>query len=313
MIILAGAFIFFWTGFCSAENLKIKMLNVGQGDAILIQTDSENILVDTSDVDERDKLIRELYKADVSKIDKIILTHPHADHIGNAAYLIKLGTVSVNSVYDNGVVSTSKYYVNYLAECKNRNVIHNTLKSGDKIPLDDGAYLEIFSPTVETVSLVNGGNKKTDPNNESIVGRLVYKNFSMLFTGDAEHIAEAEILKRGATVKSKILKAGHHGAASANSLNFVKAVNPEYVLISAGTPTNKRGGNTYGHPRAEALNAFLGAGVKYENIFCTAQNGTVTVDTDGETFSVTPELQTDWLADYLNGKNKTVTSVTKLF
>ena len=90
--------------------MQIKVLNVGQGDATLIQTGEQNILIDTSDADERDKLRLELYKAECFTIDKLILTHPHADHIANAAWLIQNGIFSVRAVYDNGKISTSRYY-----------------------------------------------------------------------------------------------------------------------------------------------------------------------------------------------------------
>lgn len=91
-------------------NLRVHFLNVGQGDATLIQTDEQNILIDTSDVDERLKLERELFRLGAYRIDKLILTHPHADHIGNAAYLVRTGVIKVKAVFDNGVVSTSKFY-----------------------------------------------------------------------------------------------------------------------------------------------------------------------------------------------------------
>lgn len=277
--------------FCSAENLTIKMLNVGQGDSILIQSPTENILVDTSDADERDKLLNELHKAGVKKIHKLILTHPHADHIGNAAYMTKLG--AINQIFDNGIISASKFYTSYLDACKKFSVKHNTLKHGDKIFIGD-AYIEVFAPSEEKINLVNSG-KKSDPNNESIVFKLVNQNFSMLFTGDAEIPTENFLIQNNFNLKAVVLKAGHHGAASANSLPFVKAVSPNFVLISAGVKTTKRGGNTYGHPRQEALKAFLDSGVPTKNIFCTANNGTITIFSDGVKFSVNPEYTVDWL------------------
>lgn len=307
---IALIIIAFVEGSCSAA-VKVRMLNVGQGDAILIQTDKENVLVDTSDVDERDKLMIELRKAEVERLDKLILTHPHADHIGNAAYLISLGTIKVKAVYDNGAVSTSKFYQNYLAECRNRNVVHSTLKATDKIFLDDDAYLEIFSPTLEKISLANNGGRR-DPNNESIVGKLVCKNFSMLFTGDAEFVAEADILAAGDDIKCDVLKAAHHGSKTSSSVNFLRKVNPKYVLISAGEPTSKRGGNTYGHPHASVLQSLLHIGVKPENIFWTHKNGTVTVESDGESYSVYPEIKSDWVKNYLKNKAYSMTEIIRL-
>ena len=294
--------LFLIVNFCSAESLKIKMLNVGQGDAILIQTDSQNILVDTSDTDERAKLSAELTKAGVTKFDKIILTHPHADHIGNINFLID--NFPVAEIYDNGKISASKTYLKYISNCQTKNISHNSLNSGDTLTIGENIFIEIYHPQPNTFS--------KNINDDSIVGRLVFNNFSMLLTGDAEFSTEADLVFRGVLLQSNILKAGHHGAATANNLNFVKKVSPQFVLISAGVQTSKRGGNTYGHPRAEALNAYLAANVPTENIFWTAINGTVTIETDGLTYTVTPEFQTNWLTDYLKGKSDKVNSVSKL-
>lgn len=282
-------------------NLKVTMLNVGQGDALLIQTSEQKILIDTSDVDERDKLRQELYKAGAFRLDKIILTHPHADHIGNCAWLIQNGVFKVKSIYDNGIVSSSRYYRNYIAESVNRNVPHYTLQAGDILNLGDGAEFTVLFPT---------GTRYADLNNTSIVGRLTYGNFSMLFTGDAEVEVEEEITP--AVAACTVLKAGHHGSLTSSTLNFVEKVNPEYVFISAGEPTKKRGGNTYGHPHVDALANYLYAGVKKENIFWTWKNGTVTLETDGETWSVNPERKINWIDDYLAENAGIKITVTEL-
>lgn len=272
-----------------AATLKVKILNVGQGDAILIQSESQNVLVDTSDVDERAKLQTELYKAGAFTLDKIILTHPHADHIGNAAWLIKDGVFSVRAVYDNGKASTSKLYQSYLTECLNRGVPRYTAHTGDVIDCGSGATF--------TVLAVNEGFKNV--NNDSIVGRLDFGGFSMIMSGDAEAVVEDLLLEGGADVGAVALKAGHHGSKTSNTLAFVKAVAPDYVFISAGEPTTRRGGNTYGHPHAAALENFLMSGVAAENIFWTWKNGTITVTTDGEAVEVEPELVDVWVNEYL--------------
>ena len=125
-------------------DLKISMLNVGQGDAILIQTGKQTILIDTSDTDERDLLVNELEKLSVTKIDKLILTHPHADHIGNAKVLINpsskelkanpyLEKISVAEVYDNGITSTSPLYKSYTKAIENVGITLTALKVGDTL------------------------------------------------------------------------------------------------------------------------------------------------------------------------------------
>ncbi|MBO4401634.1 MAG: MBL fold metallo-hydrolase [Selenomonadaceae bacterium] len=297
-----------------SEDLKITMLNVGQGDAFLIQTKSQNILIDTSDQDERSKLVSELDKAGVTTFDKIILTHPHADHIGGVEKILKDSKYTVKEVYDNGIAATGKLYLNYMKLIKDSKgkIKHGTLVTGDVLDFGDGASFEVLAPDKATVKAVNSGKQKTDPNNESIVGRLVYKDFNMMFTGDAEIDEEVSILSASKdnlqNLKSRVLKSGHHGSrtslnpSNASSVDFLRLMNPQYVVISAGEPTDKRGGNTYGHPHPEPLEAYLNNGIASKNIFWTWKNGTVTIVTDGKNVSVTPEIEEDWVEEWIAQK-----------
>lgn len=287
-------------------NLKITMLNAGQGDAFLVQTSKQNILIDTSDTDEREKLIAELEKTGVTTFDKIILTHPHADHIGGLEKLLKDNKYTVKEVCDNGIASTSKLYTGYMKLLKQQKIKHTSLKVGDVLDFGDGVKFNVLYPTKDLVDAVNNGNKKTDPNNESVVGRLVYNNFSMMFTGDAEKEVESNIWadNDAKNLRCNILKAGHHGSYTASTENFVKTVNPEYVLISAGEPTDKRGGNTYGHPHKEPLENYLANGIPAKNIFWSWKNGTVIITSDGKNFSVKPEVEEDWVEKWLAEKKK---------
>lgn len=284
----------FLINICSA-NLRVHTLDVGQGDAILIQTNEQNILIDTSDVDERNKLERELYRLGALRIDKLILTHPHADHIGNAAYLIKSGVFKVKSVYDNGITSTSKLYRNYVNECNKREVRRVGLKYGDVLDFGEGCKFIVYYPTENLAALLDG--VKGDPNNESIIGRLEYGNFSMIFTGDAEYPAEEKVLDK--LQPCNVLKAGHHGSKTSTSPKFLARLKPEYVVISAGEPTDIRGGNTYGHPHFQTLRRLLIAGVDKEKIYWTYKNGTITIESDRFTYTVTPLTKNNWLDNYL--------------
>lgn len=268
--------------------MTVKVLNVGQGDAVLIQTGEQNVLIDTSDVDERAKLRQELYKAECYRIDKLILTHPHADHIANAAWLIQNGIFSVRAVYDNGKISANKYYRNYLKSAADYDVPHYALKTGDVLDLGGGA----------TFTVLASAEGFKNVNDDSICARLTLGDFSMILTGDAEVGTENLILDGGATLASTVLKAGHHGSKTSNSLDFVRAVSPQFVIISAGEP-GIRGGNSYGHPHATALENFLIAGVDKRCIFWTYKNGTVTIDTDGATTTVSPEVHDVWIDEYL--------------
>ena len=295
-------------------DLKISMLNVGQGDAILIQTGKQTVLIDTSDTDERELLVKELEKLSVTKIDKLILTHPHADHIGSAKVLINpskkelttnpyLEKISVAEVYDNGIASTSPLYKSYMKAIDAKGITHQSLKVGDTLDFGNSVKFNVLYPTPELVSAVNGG-QKSDPNNESVVGKLTYKKFSMMFTGDAEKEVEAALLANNKTkdLKCDVLKSGHHGSYTASTKDFVAAVNPSYVLISCGPDEERR--NTYGHPHLEPLENYLAQGIDAENIFCTRWNGTITITSDGKSFSVQPETKEDWVNKWIKKKKK---------
>lgn len=296
-------------------NLKISMLNVGQGDAILIQTGKQTVLIDTSDTDERDLLVKELEKLSVTKIDKLILTHPHADHIGSAKALINpskkelnanpyLEKISVAEVYDNGIASTSPLYKSYMKSINTKGITHTALKAGDILDFGNSVKFNVLYPTPELVAAVNDEKQKSDPNNESVVGKLTYKKFSMMFTGDAEKEAEAAILanNKAKALKCDVLKSGHHGSYTASTKDFVAAVNPSYVLISCGPEEERR--NTYGHPHLEPLENYLEQGIDKKNILCTRWNGTITVISDGKNFSVQSEDNEDWVDKWITKKKK---------
>ena len=259
--------------------ITVKVLNIGQGDSILIQTGEKTVLVDTSDVDERDKLRAELKKADVKKIDTIILTHPHADHIGGMDVLLDEYTVGM--VYDNGMPSTSKIYLGYVKKLKEKKIERKGLVAGDRVDLGGGAVFEVLGPSAELVKEGSVKGYKHDPNNESVVGRLVFGNFSMMLTGDAEKKEEQAILATySAAVKSTVLKAGHHGSKTSSSADFLRAVQPEAALISCGV------NNDYGHPHKETMKKYHALKIP---IYVTAENGTITVTSDGKTYKIVPE------------------------
>lgn len=179
----------------AGKDVTIKMLNVGQGDSILIQTAEQTVLIDTSDVDERDKFKRELDKAGVKKIDKVILTHPHADHIGGMDVLLK--DYQVGEVYDNGMPSTSKLYIGYMKQLKSKNIKHTALKAGDVLDFGGGVSFKVFYPTKELVEKGTQKGYKHDPNNESVVGKLTYGDFSMPLHGRCRAAGRGAALEVG--------------------------------------------------------------------------------------------------------------------
>ena len=264
-----------------ASHLTVKMLDVGQGDAILIRTPDETILIDTGDTDEAAKLKAAFDKEGVKTIDKLIITHPHRDHLGGSAMVFQ--NYAVKAVYDNGQPTTPKFYRDYLKTIKVKNIPYKTLRDGDRLDFGGGVSFTILSPTEEMVQ--EGGREadgKINLNLNSLVGRLAYGNFAMMFTGDAEKPTEQALLKRhpAGDLRCQVLKAGHHGSKTSSSLAFLKAVQPEVALISCGA------GNSYHHPHASVRRSYEKQRIDF---YRTDVNGTITVESDGQTYRVTPE------------------------
>lgn len=258
--------------------ITVKVIDIGQGDAILIQTGTQNVLVDTGDLDQRDTLRAALEQAGVKRIDKIILTHPHADHIGGMGML--LDAYAVGMVYDNGMPSGSKIYLGYMRQIKEKNVPRQGLVTGDVLDLGGRARFEVLAPSAALVQKGTVKGYKHDPNNECVVGRLVFGSFTMLLTGDAEKKEEKDILAAGGDVQSMVLKAGHHGSKTSSTADFLRAVRPKTALISCGAD------NDYGHPHKETLKKYRALKL---DIYATPQNGTITVTSDGTDYKVTTE------------------------
>lgn len=281
-----GLLFFIYAVTCSAYTdegkLRVSMLNVGQGDAFLIETHEQNILIDTGD--DKDKIIAELNKAGISRLERVILTHPHSDHIG--AIQAVLDNFDVVEILDNGIVSPSPFYIKY----RTAHIACRNLESGDTVNFGNRAYFKVLHPDTFLVNCVNSGVQRSNPNDESIVGRLTFGDFSMLFTGDVEKTIEADLIAQN--IKSTILKAGHHGSRTSSSANFVANVQPQFVFISAGK------NNRFKHPHKKPLEIYRVNGVKPENIYCTAFNGTVVIETDGTDIKITPEIASSWVERY---------------
>ena len=254
------------------DGLTIKVLDVGQGDAILVRSKEKTILIDTSDIDEREQLVRQLQKENVKKIDALMITHPHADHIGGFAEVAK--RCDIGQIYDSGKTTTTAVYKDYLKTVKKKNIPFHVVKQGETLDFGDGVRFEVLGPPK-----LKGDDDNL--NNASIVGRLVYGDFAMMFTGDTESAAEKAIVKKyGKQMKSDVLKASHHGSKTSSSNVFLKAVTPKTVLISVGA------GNDYGHPHQNIMKRYQKQGY---DIYRTDRDGTITVHSDGRSYTVKKE------------------------
>jgi competence protein ComEC len=235
--------------FCSRnQKLKVIFLDVGQGDAILIEQGSNQILIDGGPDGQilLEKLGKYIPFWD-RNIEVIIATHPDQDHIDGLTGVMK--NYKIGKVIDNGMESESQVYENYLNIINEKNISRLEGKKGMNIKLTE-ANLEIFYPADTPEK-----NSK-DTNAGSIMGKLTYGQNSFLLTGDFPTIKDAEIFSSGANLSAKVLKIAHHGSKYATSEEFLEKVNPEEAIISVGK------NNRYGHPAPEILERLKEKGVK---------------------------------------------------
>lgn len=242
-----------------ASGASVYFLDVGQGDSVLIRSsDGDNILIDggpSSLVLDRLGEILPFWSRD---IDLLVLTHPHDDHL--VGLISVLERYEVSAVLITGVSYKSVYYDEFLRLIDLAGVKVYFAEAKVDFKFGD-VYLDVIYPFFSIVD-----DEFSNLNNSSIVIRAVFGGEkSVLLTGDCEVECESEIL--GEDIDTDLLKAGHHGSKTASSLEFVKAVSPEDVVISVGA------GNKFGHPHAETLSVFEEVGVS--KIFRTDLDGTV--------------------------------------
>lgn len=245
------------------NSFKVHYIDVGQGDSILVQSNDKNLLIDAGPRKSQDKLLDYLKSLNIKKLDYVIATHPHEDHIGGMGQVIK--NFEIGKFYSPKVTATTKTYEYMINQLKNKNLKINVIKagSGNDIDLGEGAKVEVFSPI---------NSKYKDLNDYSPIMRISYNNNSFLFTGDAEKIAEKEVLDSGANIKSDVLKFGHHGSSTSTTQEFFKKVSPSIGVISCGL------NNDYGHPHKEILKL-----IKDNNltVYRTDKDGNVVLKSDG--------------------------------
>lgn len=254
--------------------LTVRMLDIGEGDSILIERNGKFALIDTGDVEHRRKMAEYLERYGVKSLETVIITHPHADHLGGMFSVF--AHTEVKRVYDNGVSTNLSTYKTYRKILDKKKIPRATLRGGEKIELLEGVPFTVVGPLEK--SHARGENARQ--NNESIVGQLRYGHFTMLFTGDAEAEEEASILKSGADIKSIVLKAGHHGSKTSSTEDFLRAVSPKAVFISCGA------GNAYGHPAKQTMKRLERQGY---DIYRTDRQGTITLTIDGTLYEIAKE------------------------
>lgn len=258
-------------------SLKITVLDVEHGDAILLQDDKRNIMVDVGDSKNSQLLEQKLSKYGVNRIKSVIVSHHHKDHMGNIFTVA--GKYGVSNIYDNGNVNNGNKNSIKLHNILSKGEYNNrVLKSGDVVQIDKGYYFEVLSPGE---FLQADKRIKNDQNNNSVVLKLHYGDFTMLLTGDIEAPAEALLYKKyGSSLKSDVLKVGHHGSKTSSYYKFIEQVKPQYALISCGDFVK------YHHPNKNVVGSLEHLGAK---VYTTEKNGDLTIVTDGKGFTFTNE------------------------
>jgi len=295
----------------SGGELTVRILDVGpvNGDSILISSPAgKTVLIDAGDTTKGKAVVEALKRHNVQQIDYFIATHPHPDHIGGAAEVFK--AFKVLSVIDNGqepsipaellppkpaattkkpatkpvpkqtttskqIASITKFYDDYKAGLSSSGATYAQAQPGTKYDLGGGALLTILAPSEPLFTkdqMKAGGN---EPNANSIVARLDYGSFSMLFAGDAEDQTEHRLLTKDLNLEAQVLKVSHHGSKYASSKDFLERAKPEIAIVSCGA------WNRYGHPSQAVLDRLRAANSAIK-LYRTDLHGEITLTTRGK-------------------------------
>lgn len=266
--------------------LDLFVLDVGQGDALLIKVGNEYTMIDTGDIDQRPNTVAQLKKLGVKKIKNLIISHPHADHIGG--FIAIAEEIPIENVYDNGMAIKSGVYKSYIKMIEKKHINHKSLKKGDSLDLGNGARFDVYGPkdTVPYEEAKTKGDKQIGTsnqymNNHSIAGKLVFGKYSLFTGGDAEINEETDMVQEfNSRLFARMLKIDHHGGNNSSTLKFIRSVKPESALISVGLH------NKYGHPGHETLNRLQD---NHITVYRTDTMGTIHVSTDGDTWNISTE------------------------
>ncbi len=219
----------------SEDNVYVHFIDVGQGDSTFIQSASGNVLIDGGEPSDGDTVLSYLEQYGVTKIDYLVATHPHSDHIGGLINVIS--QIPVDNIIMPNAVNTTKTFENLIDTIKEKQIKVTKAVPNYEFKIGEQVFT-ILAPNEQEYE---------DLNNYSVVVKMTYGKNSALFMGDAEKLSENEILDVGYSIKTNLIKIGHHGSKSSSSSKFIDKVSPEIAVISCGKD------NSYGHPHKETL------------------------------------------------------------
>ena len=266
-------------------DIKMTAIDVGQGSATLFQfPGGVNMLIDgggfyDSSFDMGKLVIAPfLYAKRIRKIDIVVLTHPHPDHLQGLIYILK--NFDVQEVWSTGVKADNDLYRLWEKTISEHKIKMKYLSSQTPSVNLSGALIHFLWP-LPPKNREDLETSEDELNDSSVVMKITYAAESFLVTGDISSFVETRLIESGQNLKSDILLVPHHGSKHSSSPDFIRAVSCRYAIISAG----KR--NVFRHPHPDVLDRYISAGI---HIFRTDKNGAISVETDGKTMNITPWL-----------------------
>lgn len=247
--------------FVAQEDLLIDFIDVGQADSILVRNQDKVMLIDAGTNEAGETVVNYLENLGITKIDHLIGTHPHEDHIGGLDDVIN--NFDIGQIYMPKIETTTKTFEDVLDAIENKNLTVTAPNKGDKIELGQAVGEFMTEPILD----------KDNLNVSSLVLRLEFGNTSYLFMGDAEEENEETI----SWPKTDVLKVGHHGSSTSSSESFLEQVQPKYAIIMAGKD------NSYGLPKQETIDKLNNIGCE---IYRTDEDGTIQMTSDGNTIEI---------------------------
>ena len=252
----------------------VHFIDVGQADCELIVTKNYNILIDSGTEDDIGNLLGYLRFQDIQKLDLVICTHPHADHIGGMYKILMNYKVDklIMPEIPVDMLPETLYYTKMMAEIKLKNIDVLYAGVGDRFVVDEDTFIEILAP---------GGNNYNDLNDFSVVAKFIDGANSFLFTGDLTSLSEKHLIESGVDFDVDVLKVGHHGSAGSSSSEFLEKVTPKIAVFEVAEI------NYYGHPRSEVFERLEQAGCT--EYYVTSRDGNIVIISDGENLRVETE------------------------
>ena len=252
------------------NELKIYYLDVGQGDAIYINVNDYDVLIDAGPKSNVDKLMEQLGEKNIDDFEIVIATHPHEDHIGGMTEVFS--RYDIKEFYMPPVVHTTQAFESMLNSIANEGIKAKPIKEGVHIDLGTNASIDVYSPIDSFYE---------DLNDYSTIMKLTFENTKFIFTGDAESYAEKEVVaKYSIDLEGEVLKFAHHGSRTSSTDEFIKAVSPKYGIICCGE------NNDYGHPHKETIDTISKYGI---DTYRTDKQGEIELTSDGKNIFIKSE------------------------